>query len=126
MVIQKLRVGDFLGENLDSGRNVESRLSPQNYTPENTPEDEQYEYFEDSLAVCCIGDPPPKQAVQKKFRDKFTKLSSPLHFKWWRNCWDESEITSDMMREWIEKCNRLGWSERLGIVAAQPINGGAA
>ena len=73
----------------------------------------QYQYFEDALTVCCICDLSPEQAV-KEFCEEFKKSPPPLYFKWWRNCWDEFDITPGMVREWLEKCDRLGWSERLG------------
>ena len=95
------------------------------YRSNTTPESKQYKYFEDALTVCCICGLPPEQAA-KEFHEEFKKSPPPNYFKWWRNCWNEYEITPAMVREWLTKCDRLGWSERLGIVAAQTQERGAA
>ena len=88
----------------------------QSYKNTTSAESTQYQYFEDSLTCCCLFDLLAEQAV-KEFEDEFKKNPPPIYFEWWRNCWDEYEITHEMVREWLERCDRLGWSERLGGAA---------
>lgn len=99
--------------------------SPQNYTLKNTLETKQHQYFRDAPTVSAVCGLLSKQAVEE-FRDKFIKSPPPLYFKWWRNCWNEYEMTPDVVREWLEKYDHFGWYECLEIVVAQPIKGGAA
>lgn len=87
--------------------------SPLNYTPKNPPESKQYQSFEDALTVCCVCNLPPEQAVTE-FRDEFKKSPPPIYFQWWRNCWEEFEITPEMVTAWLVRVNRKGWIERLG------------
>lgn len=91
--------------------------SPLNYTTKyrhtSTAESKQYQSFQDALTVCFVCGLVPEQAV-KEFKDEFKKSPPPIYFQWWRNCWDEFEITPGMVREWLIKVDRLGWIERLG------------
>ena len=103
----------FVSTNTDKGSDPLPQNNNTSYRSNTTLETKQYQYFEDALTVCCVCGLPPEQAV-KEFRDKFKKSPPPLYFKWWRNCWNEYEITVEQVREWLEKCDHLGWLERLG------------
>lgn len=109
-----LGTNSYKGSNPPPLNNTKNQSSnTQGYRKTTNPEGTQYQYFQDSLTGCCLFDFPPEQAV-KEFRDEYGKTPPPIYFKRWRNCWDEYEITPAMVREWLEKCDRLGWSERLG------------
>lgn len=91
-VVQPLSSTNNLG-----GLNSPSLNNTADYKDTTSAESAQYQYFEDSLTCCCLFDLLPEQAV-KEFRDEY-------------------EITPGKVREWLEKCGRLDWSERLGGAA---------
>lgn len=100
-------------------------LNPLDSRVLNVSENEKFRCFETTLAICLACDLPPEQAV-KEFNEAYGHSPPPLYFEWWQGCWEEFEITPEMVTAWLVRVNRLGWSERLGIVAAQTHERGAA
>ena len=87
-----------------------------NYSHISKAESQQFRCFETTLAICLTCDLPPEQAV-KEFKEAYGKTPPPLYFKWWQGCWEEFEITPEMVTAWLVRVNRKGWIERLGGAA---------